>query len=115
KLAWVLQGHAGAELLATYESERRPVAEFTVEQAYTRYVTRTAPQLGTADLQPAAPDLNVELGYLYGCDCVHENPRESKGRPGSRAPHVWIGEGSDRVSTLDWFGKGFVLIRGPGG
>jgi 2-polyprenyl-6-methoxyphenol hydroxylase-like FAD-dependent oxidoreductase len=114
KLAHVLQGRAGPELLSTYESERRPVGAFTVEQAYTRYVTRTAPQLGTADLQPAAPDLNVELGYLYGCGAeVHGNPRESKARPGSRAPHVWIGEGPDRASTLDWFGKDFVLLTGP--
>jgi 2-polyprenyl-6-methoxyphenol hydroxylase-like FAD-dependent oxidoreductase len=29
-------------------------------------------------------------------------------RPGARAPHVWIEEG---VSTLDLFGKGFVLMR----
>ena len=42
KLAHVLKGKAGPELLATYEWERRPVAQFTVEQAYSRYVTRTA-------------------------------------------------------------------------
>jgi len=116
KLAAVLHGRAGAELLSTYGSERHPVAAFTVEQAYTRYVTRTAPQLGTDDLQPAAPDLNVELGYLYGCETVHTNPRESRARPGSRAPHVWIGEGPNRVSTpvstLDWFGTSFVLLTG---
>ena len=29
-------------------------------------------------------------------------------RPGARAPHAWIGEGR---STLDLFGKGFVLLR----
>jgi 2-polyprenyl-6-methoxyphenol hydroxylase-like FAD-dependent oxidoreductase len=29
-------------------------------------------------------------------------------RPGARAPHIWIGEGR---STLDFFGKGFVLLR----
>jgi 2-polyprenyl-6-methoxyphenol hydroxylase-like FAD-dependent oxidoreductase len=29
-------------------------------------------------------------------------------RPGARAPHIWIGEGR---STLDLFGKGFVLLR----
>src|SRR5438034_6771567 len=62
KLASVLQGKAGADLLSTYESERRPVAQFTVEQAYSRYVTRTAPYLGTDGIQPVANDLNVELG-----------------------------------------------------
>jgi 2-polyprenyl-6-methoxyphenol hydroxylase-like FAD-dependent oxidoreductase len=29
-------------------------------------------------------------------------------RPGARAPHIWIGEGR---STLDLYGKGFVLLR----
>jgi hypothetical protein len=29
-------------------------------------------------------------------------------RPGSRAPHAWLGEGR---STLDLFGRGFVLLR----
>ena len=29
-------------------------------------------------------------------------------RPGSRAPHVWLSEGH---STLDYFGRGFVLLR----
>ena len=32
-------------------------------------------------------------------------------RPGARAPHVWLGDGR---STLDLFGRGFVLLRiGP--
>src|SRR5262249_18420129 len=43
KLAHVLKGYAHPRLLDSYESERKPVARFTVEQAFTRYVTRTAP------------------------------------------------------------------------
>jgi 2-polyprenyl-6-methoxyphenol hydroxylase-like FAD-dependent oxidoreductase len=42
KLAYVLEGRAGPGLLETYEAERRPVGKFTVEQAYTRYVTSTS-------------------------------------------------------------------------
>jgi 2-polyprenyl-6-methoxyphenol hydroxylase-like FAD-dependent oxidoreductase len=114
KLAMVLKGKAGPELLATYESERRPVALFTVEQAYARYVTRTAPYLGTGGIKAVENDLNVELGYCYGDDRrVHENPRESKGRPGTRAPHVWIEYEGRRISTLDLFGRTFVLLTGP--
>lgn len=114
KLASVLQGSAGPELLATYQRERRPVAEFTVEQAYSRYVTRTAPYLGTDGIQPVANDLNIELGYCYE-GALHENPRESKGRPGSRAPHVWIEHNGERISTLDLFGKNWVWLAGPEG
>jgi 2-polyprenyl-6-methoxyphenol hydroxylase-like FAD-dependent oxidoreductase len=34
KLALVLKGTAGPGLLATYDAERRPVGEFTVQQSY---------------------------------------------------------------------------------
>ncbi|MDP4594342.1 MAG: hypothetical protein NWT00_07235 [Beijerinckiaceae bacterium] len=33
---------------------------------------------------------------------------EQTSRPGSRAPHVWLKDGT---STLDYFGRGFVLMR----
>jgi hypothetical protein len=123
KLALVLKGVAAPELLDTYEVERKPVAKFTVEQAYTRYVTRTAPYLGAKDYQPPADDFNIELGYLYrspavaaengddtGYDGGHEDPRRTFGRPGSRAPHVWLYRGGDKASTIDLFGRSFVLL-----
>jgi 2-polyprenyl-6-methoxyphenol hydroxylase-like FAD-dependent oxidoreductase len=119
KLALVLKGVAAPELVDTYEVERRPVAKFTVEQAYTRYVTRTAPYLGARDYQPLADDFNIELGYLYrspavvaenGDDRGHEDPRLTFGRPGSRAPHLWLYRGGNRVSTIDLFGRSFVLL-----
>jgi putative polyketide hydroxylase len=122
KLALVLKGVAEPELLDTYEVERKPVARFTVEQAYTRYVTRTAPYLGAKDFQPPANDFNIELGYLYrspavmpdtaenGADKVHDDPHLTLGCPGSRAPHVWLYRGGNRVSTIDLFGRSFVLL-----
>ena len=121
KLAWVLRGRAGPELLDTYDAERRPVGTFTTEQAYSRYVTRTAPYLGTDGMQPVAPDLNVELGYSYDSQAIcndgdagplHENPRDSRARPGTRAPHAWVTRNGARISTLDLFGSRFVAIGG---
>src|SRR5207248_10005891 len=58
---------------------------------------------------------NIELGYCYDGSRVHENPRDSKGRPGTRAPHVWIERDGQRISTLDLFGRNFVLLAGPAG
>jgi 2-polyprenyl-6-methoxyphenol hydroxylase-like FAD-dependent oxidoreductase len=119
KLALVLKGVAGPELLDTYEVERKPVGKFTVEQAYTRYVTRTATYLGAKDFQPPANDFNIELGYLYrspaimaenGEDKGHDDPRLTFGRPGSRAPHVWLHRGGNKVSTIDLFGRSFVML-----
>jgi putative polyketide hydroxylase len=35
--------------------------------------------------------------------------------PGSRAPHLWVQRGGERVSTLDAFGGGLVLLTGSDG
>lgn len=124
KLAFVLNGHAGPDLLASYDLERRPVGKFTVEQAYTRYVTRTAPYLGAKDYEPQVNDFNIELGYLYRSPAIltedpstplHEHPQASAGRPGSRAAHLWMEKDGRRLSTLDLFGKGFVLLAAADG
>ncbi|HZC39214.1 MAG TPA: FAD-dependent monooxygenase [Streptosporangiaceae bacterium] len=125
KLALVLRGGAGPALLETYDSERRPVGDLTVEQAYARYVTRVAPYLGTDSMQPLVDDFSMELGYRYnsaaiaaepvGDGALYEHPRESKGRPGSRAPHVFLSRDGARLSTLDLFGRDFVLLAGAAG
>jgi FAD binding domain-containing protein/aromatic ring hydroxylase-like protein len=125
KLALVLAGTAGPALLQTYDAERRAVGDLTIEQAYIRYVTRVAPYLGTQDVQPVVDDFSMEIGYCYHSPAViagpgdsaarHEHPGQSRGRPGSRAPHVVLDRAGTRLSTLDLFGKGFVLLAGASG
>jgi 2-polyprenyl-6-methoxyphenol hydroxylase-like FAD-dependent oxidoreductase len=124
KLAYVLKGVAGPAMLDTYEAERQPVGKLTVEQAYTRYVTRTATYLGKTDFQPLVPDFNIELGWLFrspaivpegGDDGVHADPHATRGRPGTRAPHLWVVRDGRRVSTLDLFGTDYVLLAGADG
>jgi 2-polyprenyl-6-methoxyphenol hydroxylase-like FAD-dependent oxidoreductase len=125
KLEYVLGGKAPAALLDTYDTERRPVGSFTTEQAYTRYVLRLDPSLGKENLMPIVHEATVELGYRHVSDAVTledgddgalwEDPHEPTGRPGMRAPHVWIDLDGKRVSTLDLFGRDFVLIAGPEG
>ncbi len=125
KLALVLKGLAGPDLLATYDPERRPAAAFTVEQAYSRYVARSAPYLKSDNMQAIQNDLNIEFGYIYDSRAVipegrsngstHENPRESKGRPGTRAPHMYLQRDGLQISTLDLFDRSFTLLAGPEG
>jgi 2-polyprenyl-6-methoxyphenol hydroxylase-like FAD-dependent oxidoreductase len=120
KLAAVLKGEAGAALLDTYDAERRPIGDLIVEQAYTRYVTRVAPYLGTDGIQPIVDDFSMELGDRVHSSAViddpgddgsvHEHPSEAGGRPGSRGPHVWLERDGKRISTLDLFGRGWVLL-----
>jgi 2-polyprenyl-6-methoxyphenol hydroxylase-like FAD-dependent oxidoreductase len=63
--------------------------------------------------------MGVHLGYIYDpspviiADGTPRPPEEVQtytqtARPGSRAPHVWLAPGK---STLDLFGKSFVLLR----
>ena len=125
KLAYVLRGSAPEELLDTYDTERRPVGAFTTEQAYTRYVLRLDPSLGKENLRPIVDEAAVEIGYGYrspaitgavdGDEDLWEDPREPSGRPGFRAPHTAVTlDGAER-STLDLYGRGFVLLAGSEG
>ncbi|MBO0836460.1 MAG: FAD-dependent monooxygenase, partial [Actinobacteria bacterium] len=125
KLALVLAGSAGPGLLETYDAERRPVGDLTVEQAYTRYVTRVAPYLGADTVQPIVDDFSMEIGYCYNSAAIiptpgdspplHEHPGTSRGRPGSRAPHVALERSGAALSSLDLFGRNLVLLAGPAG
>ncbi|MEO8907504.1 MAG: FAD-dependent monooxygenase [Microbacteriaceae bacterium] len=121
KLAMVLRGEAGAELLDTYEVERKPVAKFTVEQSFSRYVGRAAPFLASADMDQVVGDNNIDLGYRYhsaavvaeGDDsAVQLDPREALGLPGVRAPHVSIERDGEKLSIIDLFGHAPVLLTG---
>ncbi|MFI1471020.1 FAD-dependent monooxygenase [Streptomyces wuyuanensis] len=108
KIASVLRGSADGRLLDSYDVERSRVAAHTLWHV-----------LATARGLPQAlhPEI-LQLGYLYpdpggGPDngpC--EDPYRPTGRPGSRAPHLWLVHDRGRVSVLDLFGTGFTLLAG---
>lgn len=113
KLAANLQGWAGPDLLDTYETERRPVAEHNVDRSVA---------IITGDRGDGRTGLDVDLGFTYASTAVVPDgadlPARSDGdyepvvRPGSRAPHQWLEPGVCRVSTLDLFGPHFTLLMG---
>ena len=121
KLAAVIKGEAGPSLLDTYESERLPMCEMVVQQAYTRYATRVVPERGSDDVQPPIPDIELEIGLVMRSPAIaseepddgalHQHPSEACGRPGTRAPHVALADGS---STLDLVGTEFTVLRPAG-
>ncbi|QBD76904.1 FAD-binding monooxygenase [Ktedonosporobacter rubrisoli] len=128
KLALVLNKQAHPALLSTYDRERRPVAEFTVEQARLRWQTEVH-RYGAEYAQEIEPgiahDLVVSLGYHYVSQAIIA-PRKAPpsltqvelaldGHPGTRAPHCWLQHRGRRISTLDLFGRNFVLLTGPDG
>ena len=124
KLAMVVHGTAGPALLDSYDAERRPVGELTVEQAYARWLHRVTPELMPAEIPKLVDEFSMEIGYRYRSaailpdpdenddEALAEHPGKATGRPGSRAPHVELAPGR---STLDLFGLGFVLLTGDSG
>ena len=118
KLAAVVRGDAAPALLDTYETERLPLSELMVRQAYTRYATRVVPERGTDDADPPIPDIELEIGLVMRSPAIQAEPGDDgvmhlapaalAGRPGTRAPHVALAGGG---STLDHFGAGFAVLR----
>lgn len=113
KLRAVLAGWAGAGLLDSYEIERRPVALRNVELSRRFW-----------DRGRVSAAMGYWLGFSYeagalvpdGTSLPTVNDPVSEyvpaARPGSRAPHCWLCTEPDGVSTIDLFGREFVLLTG---
>lgn len=122
KLAAVLKGQAGESLLDSYADERRPVALVTLDQAMQRLQGRHS---GAGDAAATIDDLTMILGYRYRSAAITieagtpdepaEDPRHPSGRPGLRAPHVWLRQDTTTLSTLDLVDGGFTLLIGEAG
>jgi hypothetical protein len=127
KLAMVVKGEAGPELLDSYDAERRPLCRLIVEQAYRRYVDRVDPSLPTDNLSPPLDDASIELGTICrssailgeaeapGSGDLLEDPRHPSGRPGTRIAHVELHRDRTILSTHDLAGTGFALLAGRSG
>jgi 2-polyprenyl-6-methoxyphenol hydroxylase-like FAD-dependent oxidoreductase len=140
KLAAVLDGWGGEGLLESYEIERKPVAERIVKQATGNFMrdrrreahpriaedsaegARARREMGAAIVASQSKVYLTDgtaLGNVYDPSpicCPDGSPTAPQSimeyrpttRPGARAPHAWLPDGR---STLDLFGRGFVLLR----
>ncbi|MCF1509554.1 FAD-dependent oxidoreductase [Streptomyces glomeratus] len=124
KLAAVLRGDAGEDLLATYDAERRPVSEFTMEQAMAQMVGRTGNEAADVGGVYVHDWWSVILGYRYRSAAVLSEDDDDRpaypphlltGLPGTRAPHLPLERGGESVSTLDLYGRRFTLVAGAAG
>jgi len=132
KLAAVLAGWGGERLLASYEAERRPIAERTIREAMVNMST-LAPDLANplldamgqvgeharraaADVIRSTKDgefhsLRFVLNYQYDDSPVIAAdgiPDESGARLGARLPHLWLPDGT---SLYDRLGTGLSRLR----
>lgn len=137
KLAAVLKGHASKALLETYDVERIPVgrvaAEASASAADERGIISMKWNLTVAMGLLRRIRLLSGHGYCYTSKaiCVEDTSPlgglswkpwtlpslflSIDGRPGSRAPHLWVEHQGKRISTLDLFGRSFVLLAGAEG
>jgi putative polyketide hydroxylase len=121
KLAAVLGGQAGEALLDTYDAERRPVAEFTLEQAMAQARLRSG-EPGPRSEPPVEYEA-VVWGYRYASAAVVGAttpapalpPQQLRAQPGTRAPHVVVVRGNRTVSTLDLYRRRMTLLTGASG
>ncbi|OKL58042.1 hypothetical protein UA08_06613 [Talaromyces atroroseus] len=139
KISAVLKHQAGPGLLQTYDIERLPVGKAAAEASATVADERGiiyakiswGALMGYASILP----ITSGFGYVYSSQspAVVGESRwplggvtwkawsvpsllfSMDGRPGSRAPHVWVEKDGNRISTLDLFGKEFVLVAGSAG
>ena len=139
KVEAVLRGWGRAALLDSYEAERRPAAIRNARQASENLAAMRGvpeePRLLDMDeagakarettgartrqaMQREWSSFGIHLGTVYWDSPIiaYEEPRPpeddvaayvQRAYPGSRAPHVWL---SPEQSTLDMFGRGFVLL-----
>jgi len=140
KLALVLKGQAAESLLDTYERERLGVVKFIFENAEGNadevFEIVGAAMTGHWDVarekirnsRRGGSGAGVDLGLAYGeggalvpDDTDAPSPADPvndyvpTARPGHRAPHLAIQGENGESSTLDLFGKNFVLLCGPDG
>lgn len=137
KLAAVLKGHASKTLLETYDVERIPVgreaAEASASGADEKGIISAKLNLAFAVGFLRKIPLISGFGYCYKSKaiCVEDTSPlggltwrpwtlpslflSIDGRPGRRAPHIWVENQGKRISTLDLLGKSFVLLAGADG
>lgn len=130
KLAAVIRGEAGPELLSTYQAERHPVGRFAAHQSLTGPAAATLPEGVKSGLLPEddLPLFYPMVGYRYRSQAIVAEDSSSSeqeialvdreeltGQPGTRVPHLWVERQGQRISTLDLFDGSFVLLVGPDG
>jgi hypothetical protein len=93
KLAFVLKGWACADLLDSYESERRPIAT-TLAPAIVRH--QQARMSGAAEPEDQLDPKESLVSQHYPT--------------ASRAPHLWLDRDGERIGVHDLFHDTFVLL-----
>ncbi|MEO7066389.1 MAG: FAD-dependent monooxygenase [Rhodanobacter sp.] len=118
KLEWVTKNWSNASLLDSYSHERQPIGWRRHQQTFARpdYTRWIGNKLKDEWLYGNEA---MELGQLSRSDVIigagpnlspAARPSEWAGQPGTRAPHQWFERNGQTLSTIDLFGRSFVLL-----
>ncbi len=132
KLAYVLKGYSDESLLDTYETERQPIAEFTLKwsghNAQRIFKMHEAYRDGDKELfdklmQDQNRHLNhpgLDLGMVYRSDAIYAEDQAvvavdpdvytPSSMPGMRAPHCEILRNGKKTSILSLYQQHYVLL-----
>lgn len=118
KLEWVIKGRSKPSLLDTYSQEREPIGWLRHQQTFAR--PDYAQWLATPQSdEPIFSNEAMELGQRVQSPSIigstaklppADLPSKWAGQPGVRAPHLWVSKDGCRISTIDLFRQGFVLL-----
>jgi putative polyketide hydroxylase len=134
KLAYVIHGYAEKSLLNSYETERKPLAQTTIDWSVNnaerlRFIFQALSEENNdafrEGLQEQTKHINhigLDVGHIYDSDALYPghaeapsfNPNQYKSKAivGMRAPHCWISYNNRMISTIDLFETHYVLIAG---
>jgi 2-polyprenyl-6-methoxyphenol hydroxylase-like FAD-dependent oxidoreductase len=134
KIAYVILGYADKTLLDSYEQERKPLAQTTIDWSVLNASRLRAMYQSLADgnndtfregLKEQTKHINhpgLDVGFVYQSHALY--PRNEKVPPfdpnvyknkavvGMRAPHCWLLYNNHLISTIDLFEKNYVLLVG---
>ena len=113
--------YAGSPIVASEPCE----PEFMAAHSHSEKVQLVPPQARLEDGSELTTTMlrewqrlsvHLALGDDVGASWSELSPQEvmlytQTATPGGRAPHIWLADGR---STLDWFGRGFVLVDAGG-
>jgi len=134
KIAYVLQGYANQTLLDSYEQERKPLAQTTMDWSVVnanrlRAIFQSliegnhhAFRDGLKEQTKHINHLGLDIGFIYQSNALYPSSRETvpfdpntynnKTMVGKRAPHCWLSYNNRTISTIDLFEKNYVLLAG---
>ncbi len=126
KLAYAIKGYANDELLDSYETERKPLAQTTIDWSIKnsdrlRSIFQSLADNNKEEFQKKLKaqskhinHLGLDIGYAYLSDTYKFDPNsyESKAVVGMRAPHCWFSYQEKIISTIDLFTHQYVILLG---